>query len=635
MKNYLTLCVAYFAGMSFLFAQVDSLEALLPTVAGEQRVRVLKELCYQYSPIDVQKAIRYGEEARQLAATMDNAVLRAGSLNDLAIAYFYAGQYPTSLTLNEEALAIRRTMQDTASIIASLAKIGNCWYEIGDHTEALPAFQEALQLSEMIGADAYATMILNNIGSVYKEMEEYAKALEMHEASAKRALAMGDTLSWLNAEGNRAIIFQRQHRLDLAEELNLKLIPIIQRMGDSSRLAIAYHNLGVVYEQMGHATKRRKTYRRALELYREVGDLRGEGEVAINLGRALMDIGEEGEAMQLFRLGRQRAYQSGALMLQLQAHRALSALFAGQGRFDSAFSQQQHVVALTDSQYNKERSKALAALQVKFETARRERALANRTAELSREKLRVRSRNFLLMGSALVLLLVVGGAMAIYYQQRQRQRFFKKEAELQAQLAESVAQNRVNEERTRISRELHDNIGAQLSVMMAMMESPQPRMFDELREYARRTMRELRRTVWIMNHDAVTVEEWVIKLQEYLWWPQEGEGPQLSVQVEGNSQQTIAAEILLHLFRAIQEAVNNALKYAEANTIAIQIEVHQNHFVVAVRDDGIGFDMSVQSAGHGLQNMHYRLQEVDGRCDIQSKPGKGTVVQFTTALKMG
>jgi nitrate/nitrite-specific signal transduction histidine kinase len=84
----------------------------------------------------------------------------------------------------------------------------------------------------------------------------------------------------------------------------------------------------------------------------------------------------------------------------------------------------------------------------------------------------------------------------------------------------------------------------------------------------------------------------------------------------------------------IKEALNNAVKYSGASELLLQIKCHGKKLVVAVQDNGKGFDLeTVRPGGTGLSNIVQRMKEQGGNCVITSQPGKGCRIEFTLTLK--
>ena len=94
-----------------------------------------------------------------------------------------------------------------------------------------------------------------------------------------------------------------------------------------------------------------------------------------------------------------------------------------------------------------------------------------------------------------------------------------------------------------------------------------------------------------------------------------------------------------NLYRIVQEAVNNGIKYAKAKKIVISFEHNMNNLIVVVKDDGIGFDYDklnksghFGASGHGIFNMKERTAFINGNFNIETTVGKGTKITITLPL---
>jgi signal transduction histidine kinase len=96
----------------------------------------------------------------------------------------------------------------------------------------------------------------------------------------------------------------------------------------------------------------------------------------------------------------------------------------------------------------------------------------------------------------------------------------------------------------------------------------------------------------------------------------------------------LSSEIRHNLFLAFKETLNNTIRHASASEARITLQPEQGGFLLTVTDDGQGFDPSAKATrnrpggGNGLRNMHQRLAQIGGSCEIQSAPGAGTTVRF-------
>ena len=95
-----------------------------------------------------------------------------------------------------------------------------------------------------------------------------------------------------------------------------------------------------------------------------------------------------------------------------------------------------------------------------------------------------------------------------------------------------------------------------------------------------------------------------------------------------------------NIFRIVQEAINNAIKYSRADKIEVILQQTENEFNITVHDEGTGFDEKIIEArdiniesGRGFFNMYERTEYVNGNLDIKSAPGKGTTVTLSVPLR--
>ena len=82
----------------------------------------------------------------------------------------------------------------------------------------------------------------------------------------------------------------------------------------------------------------------------------------------------------------------------------------------------------------------------------------------------------------------------------------------------------------------------------------------------------------------------------------------------------------MNIYRIIQEGVNNAIKYAKASKVVVQINETPESFTITIQDNGVGFNKEEVVMGNGLQNMSKRGRDLQGELKINSEDGKGTII---------
>ena len=204
-------------------------------------------------------------------------------------------------------------------------------------------------------------------------------------------------------------------------------------------------------------------------------------------------------------------------------------------------------------------------------------------------------------------------------------------------------QRSVERERTRIAQDIHDDLGSSLTRIILLSQSARgdldsPDMaakdLDRIYDTARNLTRSLDEIVWAVNPRHDTLDSLATYLgkfaQDFLGAANIRCRLDLPVSVPP---WPLTAEVRHNVFLAFKEALNNAVKHAQATEVKITLTLEKSSFKLVVEDNGRGFSIpSAPTAAEtedGLQNMRKRLTDVSGACEIYSLPKKGTRITFT------
>lgn len=229
----------------------------------------------------------------------------------------------------------------------------------------------------------------------------------------------------------------------------------------------------------------------------------------------------------------------------------------------------------------------------------------------------------------------LGGAVVVALAARQvtRRRWQRRVERLEWQQA-------VERERARIARDIHDDLGTNLTRIGLLSQTIRRETSDgsgaaaaaeEVGRTAKAMTQAMAEIVWAVNPNYDTLEGLANYLgrfaQEFL--STAGLRCRLDLPVELPAL-VVPAETRHQLFLAFKEALNNIVRHARATEVRVALTVEPERFSVSVTDDGCGFSAStVAGRGNGLTNMTTRLKEIGGTCEIVSEPGKGTTVQLS------
>ncbi|GAB5518664.1 MAG: ATP-binding protein [Rhodothermales bacterium] len=222
---------------------------------------------------------------------------------------------------------------------------------------------------------------------------------------------------------------------------------------------------------------------------------------------------------------------------------------------------------------------------------------------------------------------------------------------LKRQVRQLEAERQVQVERERISSDLHDHVGAQLSNIISAVElvhlsaqhgdaNKMMKYLDGLDEDARTTMARLRETIWALHKEETSIAAFAEQVRKFARERvRYSEGLSATVNLEAS--ETAQGLMLrptqaLQLFRIAQEAISNAVKHAEAQNLNINLDyADDGHLTMTVRDDGaFKGPNTALNGGYGMQTMRDRAAEINAKLTV-SGGQRGTEVAVRVPVEEG
>lgn len=236
--------------------------------------------------------------------------------------------------------------------------------------------------------------------------------------------------------------------------------------------------------------------------------------------------------------------------------------------------------------------------------------------------------------SALCLLAMIVGSV-----------HFASTQKLQRQLGNLKQQEALEKERARIARDLHDQLGANLTQVALLGElaqddkdSPQEVQAhaEQICQTALETTHALDEIVWTVNPSNDTLDGLINYICKYAQDYLALAGLRYRLDVPAQLPNTpISPELRHNMFLAAKEAVNNVVKHAQASAASIRLRLDQKRFTLEIEDNGrgmAGLDEKAAQARNGLRNMRKRMEDVGGEFTISAAPEGGSIVRLTAPL---
>jgi len=533
--------------------------------------------------------------------------------------------------------------------------------------ESIKIFSDNLKKAEEISYSKGMAWANSNLGLAYYLAGKYDKATYSYLNAINKFEKLGQTEDLANTLGEFGYQLKRRD-LSQANKYMMQGIKIAEKNKYDSSLAKLYDNYGVLKEMESNLDSAKYFYNKSLNIKFSRNDsigipyslnkiagvyaMQGNYDKALSImsqsdGYRNKEDGEFGKienkvlyadiyqasgkinkAIKLYEVGLKQSIKEDINYIIRYCYQQLTELYNTQGKYKKALESLTAYNAYKDSVLNKEVQLKVAELQIDYETEKKDREIAENKLELSEKNAQL----YLLIAATGFLIFV--SFVLFVYQKRKREQLI-----LNNKLQQAELENKLSEEKLRISRELHDNIGSQLTFMVSSIDNyvykikEKADVLNNISEFGRDALKELRNTIWALKHEEANVSELVIKINEFIQRINRTiEKIQIKIGNKTADDISLSAAQMLNLYRITQEAIQNAIKHAGATEINIQFENHDNHLILSIMDNGFGFDIKTIEEGNGLESMKKRSKDSNGNFQIESSE-KGTLVKCIISIK--
>jgi signal transduction histidine kinase len=220
---------------------------------------------------------------------------------------------------------------------------------------------------------------------------------------------------------------------------------------------------------------------------------------------------------------------------------------------------------------------------------------------------------------SLLFLFIYRNRLAVSKQKLAEQRIIQLEQEQQIIAAQSVLDDET-EERKRLARDLHDDLGGMLSVVKLNLDDVEH--LQNAREILDKSINELHRVAHHMMPESLLRYGLKISLEDFC-----RSIPNAGFHYFGDDSR-LDNRLEIMIYRCVHELVNNTIKYSGAENINVQLVQDADRISLTVQDDGCGFDTEIPTEGMGLKNLRNRIAACNGQINIYSSKDKGTEVHI-------
>lgn len=629
--------------------RIDGLKKKLWTTKDEKyRLDILLSLCEEYQSLNRDTLYSFALEARNLAASQKNKTQVSQAALALANAYMQWGWVDSALFYIEPEISVNKASNPgTRDIYFKLTRQkAMCYGNKSDFEKALAILFPVLGEAEKYKDTLHMGGIMNTIGSIAIAREEPEEALKwILKASAFSTAGTRYDPVLAAVYVNAANAYNRIGKTDSAYYYVEKGIPICRKIENLNYLATA---LRVQTNLMKKKGKLQEAEASLKEMF-SIRYLTSGGGFFVDDNLELADFyattGQLDKAIALCK----KQLQTGNIYdttgdesvtftndpkMRLAYFQALSGYYRQAKMLPEYQETLEQLIAAKDSFYEANSAQAIADAEAKYEVQKKENTILQQKYGLQR-------KNFFIYGSLGLLALALLTVYFIFRDYRRRQRLkmtlaLEEEKRITVNAVKAAEEN----ERVRIAADLHDNLGAYAASMASNLgyirvEHADERTltaFNELKNNSTAIISQLNDTIWVLKKDVLSLTAISDKIKVFVSRIQRSYP---NIQVEVNEQietdHQLPSSQAFHLFRIMQEAINNSLKHSKGEKIRINITGNSN-WKVSVEDDGTGMDQVSKSAGgggNGLNNMKERCREAGWYIRWENIDSGGTMVEIS------
>ncbi len=590
-------------------------------------------------------AIVYFNRADSLYALAGYKYKSAFLFIDLAHIYVNQGNTKNAIELIRKAIAYYQEDKNQPGLAMCYHQMATAYGNLGDDKSEMQANIAALKILEELHDLKEQANCLQSIGRILAYMDEYAPALSYLQRGLAMAKAANNAEKGINGLESVVMCYNSIGLVYIDLDDNKKALRYFDsaltaavQLKSSMRLAETYNNTGDAYAASKDYTQAIASYRTALRFGEEGGDIISISGNLGELGKVILaapaaDLREAGiDPSEKFTMAETYLLKDLDITKQqdfLYLNRRntlynLSKLYEQKQDYKRSLFYLNAYADLQDTISNTEKTKAITAQQIQYETGKKEQEIITLGKEKQLQQQQIETQKLIRNGiiAGVILLLVLIGVWISRYR-----------------LKRTIAFERMQQ---RISADLHDDIGASLTSINILSQLSQQQKIDtatrneylhKMNEQTTEVTDALRDIVWSINPKNDKLDIILARMKRYAAELLESRDIGYTFTsdiVETN--ETLEADIRQNLYLIFKEAVNNLAKYSGASVATISMLQHGNRLHLEVNDNGNGFDPAHVKKGNGIDNMQRRAKAMSAEFSLVSKEGEGTTITVDVIL---
>ncbi len=626
---------------------MDSLKAIVDSHPAHDTVRV--RALYQYMIATLYNSTNnkpYLDEMLALSRKLD---YRFGERKALIMHVKYYGDrtdFPRSFAYADSLFTL---LEGDSSYFARRDRgilfwdLANNYFRIGDYDKSLSYYLSAVGVFEKLGDQNYASSLYSRISGTYEKTGDTLRSMDYAEKALDAAKeSTSENVRCTAAINHISALIDRRRFQEAATALD-ELEPLVLRLENAAYSQYFFYCKGLVARFSNDCPTAIRFFYTSLRFARETSDPHSITSVMMELFHCLSAVNSLSSAKLYLDSVLVLASEAGLKSRRKEVYDGLADWHEKTGDFRNASFYLRKAIALNDSILSEEKNREIASLETRYQVEAKETEIRNLKTEQELQRLSIRQKNitnYWLIGATITILTIFLLSYKNYrHKQRlQHQRISELETEKKIAAVEAVLRGE-EQERTRLSKDLHDGLGGMLAGIKhsfnnmkgnLIMTPENQQAFERSMDMLDSSIKEMRRVAHNMMPEALVRFGLDTALKDYCSDINQSGALHVTYQSIGIDDVPIDATTSITIYRIVQELITNTMKHAGAKNAIVQLARTNGVLSATIEDDGKGFDTSIlaQPKGIGWANIQHRVNFLKGKLDLNSEPGKGTSVHI-------
>ncbi len=605
------------------------------TTADTNKINDLNAKSLELAYSDPTYGLKIVKETLELSKKVGFTKGEIQALIRRGIIYDVLSNSASALQAYEEALQISRKVGYKKGEGSILNNIGLIYMNQHNLSNARIYFQKAFEIFEKLKNDQLLASISNNLGMIYEETNRDKNAIFWFRKALNYASKTNDKLEKANIYANIGDLYNGK-QIDSALHYNFKALEIYEDEGNQYYLGKSYNNIALIYSATNKKKEAEKYYLKSFEISKKIGNKFMLVSTGYNLSQLYYSQKNSKREIEFLNEIYPLIEKKGMSEIAYKVCQAISIWNYRHGKIEKGDIFFSEYLQYHADYFDEKSNQSLTEVEKKYEVQKKEQenALLKKSIQLKSLNLKKNEQNLIIQN----LIWTAGFAflsivfLLVYFWFRRKS--YQKDLENQKAIFEATLA-----ERKRISFDLHDNVGSQLSYVVNNLEmlNTEGKSNNKIDfERVERTFRmsqdaidSLRDTVWALHNASITIEILSSKLESFVRKITDNQNNLIySFSCKITKNKIISPEQTMHIFRIFQESISNVLKHSKATKVDIHLEeTEDGKIILEVNDNGIGIQNMSSPDGHfGLKNMSARATEIGAFWKIERNEAGGTTV---------